>query len=168
MGYYANGSGSIMFKEVLPEETYKEVEEELRKALEADGERKFRMTSTSKEQSYIDIWDNEKYYGEEVEMALNNVAKMGDIEKGCIEYVGEDDCLWRFIYRDGEWVEENGHVEYNDYESDKLANAIKLYALYDLQAAERDYVYNTLTDVCGLDDKDIEKLGLDILLPPKC
>ena len=164
MEYYANGSGSIIFKEVLPEAVFGRIKDKLQKVLEADGSTKWKPMTSSPEVSYVDIWDSEKYYGDEVETVLNEVAEMAEIEEGSIEYVGEDDSLWRFIYRDGKWHEESGHVEYSDLTIDKLSRAIKAYAMYDLGVAERGYVYDMLTDICGLSENDLKALGMDFMI----
>lgn len=164
MEYYAHGSGGIIFKEELPEAVFDRIMNKLRKVFEAEGANSWKTTSNSSEVSYVDIWDNEKYYGDEVKTVLNEVAEMAEIEEGSIEYVGEDDSLWRFIYRDGKWHEENGHVEYSDLTIDKLSRAIKAYARYDLGVAERGYVYDMLTDICGLSDSDLKALGMDFMI----
>lgn len=112
MGYYANGKGNVTFKEVLSEEKYNKAKEILSEAFECDGVREFQMTNTTEPATYFDLWNFEKYYGDEVERALRDVAKLGEIADGEIDYVGEDDSLWRFIYRNGSWYEENGSVVY--------------------------------------------------------
>ena len=35
-----------------------------------------------------------------------------EIEEGEVDYVGEDSALWRHIFVDGEWKEQNGKVVY--------------------------------------------------------
>ena len=158
MGYYANGSGGITFKEVLPEETYKKIENMLLETFETDGCRTFKATKMSDAKSYFDIWNNEKYYGDAVEATLNDVAAVAPIENGEICYHGEDDSIWRFKFKDGKWIEQNGEVNYTGIDAEKLFSALRSYVLNDLEAAEHTYVYNTLK-AYGLDDNDITELG---------
>lgn len=123
MGYYAIGNGSITFKEILSEEKFTRVRDTLAEELECDGVRIPGPRDVGLYSTYFDIWGNEKYYGEEVEACLHQVAEIADIESGEIRYVGEDDCFWRFFFKNGEWIEENGTIFY-DSEIKDLAEAI--------------------------------------------
>ena len=164
MGYYANGKGGITFKGTVSEDEFSNIRDLLSEAFECDGEREWKATSASDPITYFDIWENDKYYGDVVEDTLRKVADIADIMEGSIEYIGEDDSLWRFIYRDGEWIEQNGHVEYNDYDAEKLAGALRSYAAFDLEGSEIAYVKSVLRGVCGLDDTELIELGLGYLL----
>ena len=52
------------------------------------------------------------------EAARDFIACRTGIESEEIEYVGEDASLWRFIYKDGAWVEQNGRVVYETEEAE--------------------------------------------------
>ena len=61
---------------------------------------------------YITIWGDEKYYDDDVRKFLNAIAPY--TKSGEIEYNGEDNTLWRFAFRGGEWYEDSGYVSYVD------------------------------------------------------
>lgn len=116
MGYYANGNGDICFNAVLDEKTYEAVLEVLRTVWECDGEREFKgYTSTPIQDpyTYIDVWTDDKYYDDEVINALNTIKEMAPVgEYSSIKYRGEDEALWRFVFKDGEWIEQEGRIVY--------------------------------------------------------
>ena len=116
MGYYANGAGRIILKEKLPAE----IEASLDDAFE--GVDYDRMNDL-----VIDVWRDDKYYEDDVTLALNRIAKY--TESGEIIFNGEDGSNWRFLFRDGEWEEENGSVI---YDSDVLNGSLidDLYRLF--------------------------------------
>ena len=166
MGYYANGKGSISFKETLPEALFQEIAGCITSVMECDGCRKWTDKKAGKTYSSFDIWDNEKYYGDEVEEMLNKVASLAPIEEGELAYLGEDDCLWRFIYGDGVWHEENGEVCYpvGSLSYDRLLSILQSYVGNDAEAtAEREYPKDALYNA-GCSDDDIRALGFDWLL----
>ncbi len=110
MSFYADGNGFIVFKEVLSPELYQKVLNELSVALETDAIRDPQMPGFKPHQTYVGIWNAEKYYGKEVLQALDTAASIAEIDEGVINYKGEDNSIWRFIYKDGEWIEENGEI----------------------------------------------------------
>lgn len=110
MGYEAHGGGTIMFAKQLSSREREKLAQILEDCFEYDiYEDKYRDKKT-----VADIWDSEKYYGDVVEETLETVSKRFKVEQGEIEYVGEDDSLWRFIYQNGEWKEQNGYVVYRE------------------------------------------------------
>ena len=65
---------------------------------------------------------------------------------GEIDFIGEDDSRWRYVFKNGTFVEENGRVVYNgvyavyviDYADDNPDKGIpKMVALYDDQDAAK-------------------------------
>ena len=129
MSYYANGNGFIAFKKALTEEEFSRAEDILSDGLESDGIRKAKRRYADGSQpdesyTYFDIWSSEKYCGELVEDALNGVAEIAEIDSGEINFVGEDQELWRFIFSDGKWVEQNGTVVYIQDSRSELFNRI--------------------------------------------
>lgn len=107
MGYYADGDGAISYKRELTDEEKDKVKDILYDAFE-----------------YVDIYrsdevyisDGGKYYGDDVISALNRAADAVPVAVGSIEYHGVDGCNWRFVYKNGKWIEENGTLSYpSDY-----------------------------------------------------
>jgi len=96
MGYYASYNGSIKLKEDITAE------------LIENG--KYLFENFACVDKYIDFGGDGKYYGDDVEEYLRKITPYTD--SGEIEYSGEDGCLWRFIFRDSEWIEQNGTVSY--------------------------------------------------------
>ena len=158
MGYYATGNGSITFSHVLEEGVFSEILERMKETFECDGERQFKPTTRSSAVSYIDFWSNDKYYSDEVEATLNAVSSAAPISDGEICYHGEDGELWRFIYKDGRWIEEDGHVEYFPLPTEKVVEAFRAYVENDLKTAGQDHVSKVLTDICGLTPYDLKML----------
>lgn len=161
MRYYAIGNGNILFSEVLSKEVYQSVIETLQGTFEVDGDRAWKAATSSQEITYIDFWQPGKYYEDDVHATLQKIADMKlPIGQGRIEYVGEDNSMWRFIYRNGAWKKENGHVEYSDVTVEELASAFSAYVENDLDAADPDYVRDVL-EQCGANEKILRAIGLD-------
>lgn len=104
MGYSASGGGVIHFKE-MPEQS---VFDQLNNVLDLD----YMDNLEANFSSYG------KYYEDSVISALNAAAPY--TESGEIEYSGEDGCRWRFIFQDGEWVEESGYTYYESEIPEKI------------------------------------------------
>lgn len=104
MGYYANGSGTIAFMRELSDADWSAVENAVKDVIEYDVDRK---------NGWLSLWYDGKYYEEEVIAVLKKIAEAAPIRDANIEFSGEGDCHWRFIYEDGKWWEENGHVVYD-------------------------------------------------------
>lgn len=99
MGYYATAKGYVKLKQ---RDDGTKVLEELRSCYEIND---YDFT-------YIvfDFYSN--YHDQEVKAVLNAVLPY--ISEGEVEYTGEDDAHWRFILKNGKWVEQNGHIVYDD------------------------------------------------------
>lgn len=163
MGYYANGSGNILFTSALSDEDYKTVGDILSETFEYDGFQARRETSVSKPQTTIDFWVDGKYYQSSVEDTLNKMIPFG-IKDGEICYVGEDQSMWRFIFRDTKWVEENGYIEYgNIFTVERLKTLLMNYILNDLEAASPEYILDAM-EQCGMKPNEIMDLGFGNLL----
>lgn len=117
MGYYANGSGSVTFNRVLDEKEISILENAFENAwFEYD----FSMNTASLSQgSSFDMWSNDKYHEDEVLDLLEAMKDIAPIVNGYIEYTGEDGSNWRFIFKDGKWLEQNGTVVYDDSGSEE-------------------------------------------------
>lgn len=126
MGYYANYSGSIETKPMSQQDVKRflaaiDSEESTGLLTEAPTPYAFEQwevnetfkDSTGDAIAYdIAIWGDEKYYDDDVRKFLNAIAPY--TKSGEIEYDGEDNTLWRFAFRGGEWYEDSGYVSYVD------------------------------------------------------
>lgn len=126
MGYYANYSGSIETKPMSQQDVKRflaaidseEITGLLTEAPTPYAFEQWEVDGISKDSTvdaiayYITIWGDEKYYDDDVRTFLNAIAPY--TKSGEIEYNGEDNTLWRFAFRDGEWYEDNGYVSYID------------------------------------------------------
>ena len=109
MGYYANGSGSIEFTEVLPPSTIRK--------LKSYSDPDFDITDyVRNDHTVFDITADGKYHSEDVECILNQFIQACSIVSGEIDYTGEDDYHWRFIWTGDAWVEQNGEIVYEPLE----------------------------------------------------
>ena len=96
MGYCASGDGVIKLKEPLPTDfQYHDVFDEF----DYDEERKDIYVSYSGKYYEEDIYD----FTEKIEPYT---------ESGYINFSGEDECVWRFKFVDGEWREESARIVY--------------------------------------------------------
>lgn len=162
MGYYATGSGYILFTSALPDEDYKTVRDILSETFVYDGFQARRETSTSKPQTIIYLEVDGKYYQDGVKDTLGKMIPFG-IKDGEICYVGEDQSMWRFIFRDTKWVEENGYIEYGIFTVDRLKTLFMNYILNDLEAASPEYILDAM-EQCGMRPYEIMDLGFGNLL----
>jgi len=110
MGYYASGSGYIDVGSARPSE------QALRDLAEHGG-LGFRLMAPNKHFHFytIDVLhEYGNYSEEEVIDFLSMAGRAFQILGGEIEFSGEDDSHWRFVWngRDGRWYEQNGSIEY--------------------------------------------------------
>ena len=99
MGYYTTAKGYVQLKQ---RDNGAKVLEELRSCYEIND---YDFT-------YICFGFYSNYYEDEVEAVLNAILPY--ISDGEVEYVGEDDCYWRFILKNGKWKYQSGHIVYDD------------------------------------------------------
>lgn len=107
MSYYANTSGKIQFKISLTKEQFETLEKYFLEIFDSIYE--------SGNFHFINFCGEIKYDEDEIIELLSIISNDYDIEKGEIEYIGEDGGLWRHIYKvdDGKWYEQSGTVNYN-------------------------------------------------------
>ena len=108
MGYYATCSGEIAIAQNLTEKQIDEICDEARKySWECQM-----FDRRRNERTEVDLYYHDKYHDCDILDFLTYVAENYPITDGCIECIGEDDARWRFIWKDGEWVEEDGEIVY--------------------------------------------------------
>lgn len=101
MGYYATGGGSIELKKAcnIPEEVIEQC---------GDAFSYYRYDPNKR---IIDIQSDDKYYEADVEECLQEIAPY--TENGEIYYTGEDNLQWRFVFRNGHFDEDCGHITFD-------------------------------------------------------
>ena len=114
MGYYATSEGSITFKESFPKD---KIEDFFDNALEVSSEDGgFEENQDSKKTNTYMIWESGKWHMDEMLTMLNALnEECHPFVEGYIEYIGEEGEYWQYIYKDGEWIEENGNRIYGDH-----------------------------------------------------
>ena len=114
MSYYAKYNGEIHFKKGSAEDIRNMIEEEpVLYILGIYDAKEPRELGTIKDENFYIIYGgDEKYHEDDIKEMLRSFAPY--VEIGEIEFVGEDDSLWRFIFKDGKWYEENGLVIYDE------------------------------------------------------
>lgn len=160
MGYYASGAGSVLYKSILDEHDKKIIDEVFDEDTEFyDHE----IDDSFKGRTLVYFRADDKYHDEETLKTLRALTEIAPVENGALEYFGEDGQLWRFVWKDDKWVEEDGHVEYSRMTFDRLKEIFMAYVMNDLESADSGYVRETLTGVCGIKPDEIAELGLDAL-----
>lgn len=119
MGYYADGNGTIQFtRELSAEEKSrleKIVEYEWDYDIDSILDSPLKQVCTDRMRTTgISLWTGEKYHDDSVRQALQDIADNFPVAEGEIEYIGEDNCIWRFIYKNGRFVCQNGRVVYDE------------------------------------------------------
>ena len=104
MSYYATADGNIKLKNRLSE---KRLEELIDILIEV-----FEDYDTGDDYQQVFFGGHIKYDDDIVLELLSNVTDDYEIEEGEVDYIGEDSALWRHIFVDGEWKEQNGKVVY--------------------------------------------------------
>ena len=102
MGYYATCDGFIKLKSKPPIN----IDEMIRDT--------FDIYEYDKELYEYRFGADEKYH-EDVVMSLLTAVEPYT-EEGCIRYHGEDNEHWRFLFKDGTWMDETGWVIYESEE----------------------------------------------------
>lgn len=116
MSYMASSSGYIDI--LTTEENFSEISIDVKIILEEA----FTRVSVSKSRPLsIDVDDWSNYHEDDVKFALTEINEKYHITSGEIEFSGEDNSFWRFIYKNGDWYEENGWVTYEGSPSHLIA-----------------------------------------------
>lgn len=158
MGYYATGSGTIVFRSGYDVDAVEKILEEM------DGYCPFDRFSHDVETGQLEVGVSEKYYEEETKEVLKKLEPY--VEQGEIEYEGEDGSIWRYVFFDGTFHEEDGRPV---YESQMAAFLRRQHALIMLLSDMADQyetavVRKNAHDIL-LTDEDLKELGFDYLIP---
>ena len=114
MGYYARGYGSVRFR-CSSEELLDHLCRRVGEVFE-DYDAPQHNRDTEFDDIEISFWTDDKYHGDDIEELLAWMVENFEIEDGCVEFAGEDDCYWRFLYvkERGGFIEQNGRIVYDD------------------------------------------------------
>lgn len=161
MSYYANGSGTIAFKPGTDEDSINEIFDRYYDYRFDGSEVWF---DKSVDRLVLDLTHHENYHEEDINDLLRRLTPF--VEGGELNFIGEDNSMWRFHF-DGEgFEEENGDVI---FESDKARNDRFKTALQSLIAREEEVLgFASLYDLMqqiGLTDEDLKFLGHDYFIP---
>ena len=104
VGYYATGGGYVSFSSDISDELFKAYGDVLDEVFDCVDEMPH---GKGFELSY-----DGKYYGDDVSKVLGIISSASRVTDGEIEFVGEDNCHWRFVWQNGKWEEQNGVVTY--------------------------------------------------------
>lgn len=126
MGYcaYASGSATIIrgceiTLEVVLENKYGKHE--------SNCKPEYRFSTGLDGNRYIEIFDSDRYHEEDAEEFLSVIAPY--VSDGCLEYYGEDNCIWRFVFDPDtkKWNEENANIDYHceSYSDEELIQALE-------------------------------------------
>jgi len=99
MGYYATASGEVTLKPDVDPDVVMDLLDYLYGELFQND-------------NCIEFYTSDKYHEDDVIKTLDSLLPY--ITEGEVCYDGEDDTHWRFILRDGNWIEQNGHIVYDD------------------------------------------------------
>ena len=159
MSYYATGHGDITFKKLLNENEKKLIRKELESVIVDTVE--FDDVIGNESYTTIPIFTNSKYDDDVTAYALDKIAEIAEIQDGIIEFTGEDWATWRFVFKDDKWIDQIGITDYECGET-RIAEAFRSYVMHDLESGNKDHVFDVLHNVCGLNDKDLEDIGINI------
>lgn len=145
MGYYAYGNGSVLLKNgINKEELFKKLDEKLNDA--------FGLEYEFNKAGMIDITDYENYSEEDIMEFLNILIPY--IKEGSIEYSGDDDYHWKFVFneKDQKWDEFDGEVYYSleDFSDNDLIEELNKrgYAIIYIENGEQEETNNIANDEC--------------------
>lgn len=157
MSVYAKAHGTIIFKHALSKDERAKINEVL---LEEYQEIRDRFVDPD-EVAFYDEYFNPCNIRTPLK-TLNKIPEILEVEKGEVEYIGEANELWRFIYRESKWHLEDGHVEYHKITTQRVMDAFREYVYNDAAAADPDYIREVLRDTCGLTEQELQEIGIEI------
>lgn len=166
MEYYAIGTGDVVYDRVLTEEECNAIWAVLiLSPYESDVVVDWRSTMNAEPQTLVTLYCDDKYHDDEVLYTLNRISEAtgANIQEGEVHYSGEDGALWRFVFKNGQWIMENAVIRWESDEPvsyDRLKDAFVEYVTNDFEAAGPEYVESALLNA-GLTAEDIDALGLN-------
>ena len=110
MSYYANGELKIVYLS-----TDKDIIGKVENAFLYINQRYDMDSEVSEDRTVIEAFGNERYSTSATEKLLELLTEIAPIQEGSeIDFCGEDQTYWRFIFKDGRWKEQCGEIVYSD------------------------------------------------------
>ena len=110
MSYYANGDLKIVYLS-----TDKDIIGKVENAFLYINQRYDMDSEVSEDRTVIEAYGNERYSTSATEKLLDLLTGIAPIQEGSeIDFCGEDQTYWRFIFKDGRWKEQCGEIVYSD------------------------------------------------------
>lgn len=123
MSYYADWRGVLYLKNNLSKEAVERAQTIICENTEIDDVEYITGVVSSKYDNnrmdlncaMITVRGYEVYFEKEWESMLDRLAFYINEDSALvsqIEFIGDDKSLWRFIFEEGRWLNQNGHVQY--------------------------------------------------------
>jgi hypothetical protein len=146
MSYSAKSEGFIDFSDVLNVEDGEALKKDLEDVFEYVFSSYYGVDEKGnrKEKTCVYLYSNDEYDWEDCQDALEATLKYG-VEKGHVEFCGEDDELWRFIFKDNRWIEESGKVV---YESEEKHFAVVTHHSFDKEVSVKLFTSEKFATAC--------------------
>ena len=110
MSYYANGELKIVYLS-----TDKDIIDKVENAFLYVNQRYDMDCEVSEDRTVIEAYGNERYSTSATEKLLELLTEIAPIQEGSeIDFCGEDQTYWRYIFENGQWKEQNGEIVYSD------------------------------------------------------
>ena len=110
VSYYADGELKIVF---LTADTT--IPDKVEEAFLYVNQRYDMDCEVSEDRTVIEAYGNERYSTSATEKLLELLTEIAPIQEGSeIDFCGEDQTYWRFIFKDGRWKEQCGEIVYSD------------------------------------------------------
>lgn len=110
MSYYANGELRVVF--LKADKTIAEKVENAFLHINQRYDYDYELTENT---TIIEAWGNELYSTSATEKLLELLTEIAPIQEGSeIDFCGEDQTYWRYIFENGQWKEQNGKIVYSD------------------------------------------------------
>jgi len=100
MGYYATGGGCLELKSTPPNDIIE------------DAYAIFCDVGLHNGEKELNLCFDGKYHNDDIEDWNNRVVPY--VNRGQIEFCGDDDCHWKYVFKDGEWDIGYGNVVYDN------------------------------------------------------
>ena len=110
MSYYSNGELKIVF--LTADTTIPAKVEEAFLYINQRYDYDYEITENT---TIVEAWGNEPYSTSATEKLLEILTDIAPIKEGSeLDFCGEDQIYWRFIFKEGHWKEQCGEIVYHD------------------------------------------------------
>lgn len=145
MGYDVTAYGEVVLKRRLSDEE----ERKIRKCHYYTWfSSAFSKSKRNPDHALIRLSYDGKYWENEIIHVLDVIANTAPIEKGIIEFTGEDRAHWRFVYEDNEWKKQRGAGGFGQADFEAAPFVDRIYT-HD-EAAKIVELFETVLDNAGI------------------